>query len=274
MHLGFGQAMGLQDHLTWNPPSWSIAAEFWTYLIFATALHVAATRLSRIRFAAEGLLLLLLIGSAAVLVGYSQHGMDATYDLGLFRCIVGFLIGHFVYWLWQVCPREIFDSALLEIAVLIAATFYVCSAGRGVYSFAAPLVFAMVVLVFAFEAGPVSRLLSNRFAEWLGRISYSIYMWQAFIIFNVVDRPVSVAEKITHKVLTATDASSALGGEAGKLIVLGGHVMPLALTLAYLAMLVAVAGLSYRFIEKPAQEWFRNALAVGAANRDRVGSRH
>jgi peptidoglycan/LPS O-acetylase OafA/YrhL len=260
MHLAFAQAMGIQDHLTWNPPSWSIAAEFWTYMIFAATLHVAETRFARVRFAAEGLLGLLLIGSAAVLLRYSERGMDVTYDLGLFRCICGFLVGHFVYRLWQVCPRDIFDSPLVEVAVLVATAGFVSVAGRSGYSFFAPLVFAVVVLVFAYEAGPVSRLMTNRGNEWLGRISYSIYMWQAFIIFNLVDRPVSIIEKITHRTLTTTDANSALGGEAGKLIVLGGHLMPLLVTAVYLAVLVVVASISYRWIEKPGQEWLRAAM--------------
>ena len=171
LNLVFGQSIGLVNQLTWNPPSWSIAAEFWTYLIFAATLHVAATRLRRFAFAAEGLLAMLLIASVAILISYSQHAQDATYDLGLFRCLYGFLIGHFVYRLWQVCPRDVFDTAFIEIAVLIIAIFYVSMAGRTGYSFLAPLVFAVVVLVFAFEAGPVSRMMSNRGNQWLGRTS-------------------------------------------------------------------------------------------------------
>lgn len=260
LNLVFGQSIGLVNQLTWNPPSWSIAAEFWTYLIFAATLHIAATRLQRFAFAAEALLAILLIASVVILTSYSQHAQDATYDLGLFRCLYGFLIGHFVYRLWQVCPRDVFDTAFLEIAVLIIGIFYVSMAGRTGYSFLAPLVFAVVVLVFAFEAGPVSRLLSNRGNQWLGRISYSIYMWQAFIIFNLVDRPVSIAEKITHRVLTTTDnAASALGGEAGKLIVLGGQLLPMLVTLLFLAVLILVASVSYRLIEQPGQEWMRQA---------------
>jgi peptidoglycan/LPS O-acetylase OafA/YrhL len=174
LNLVFGQSMGLVNQLTWNPPSWSIAAEFWTYQIFAATLHIAATRLQRFAFAAEGLLAILLIASVAILTSYSQHAQDATYDLGLFRCLYGFLIGHFVYRLWQICPRDMFDTAFLEIAVLVIAIFYVSMAGRTGYSCLAPLVCAVVVLVFAFEAGPVSKLMSNRGNEWLGRISYSI----------------------------------------------------------------------------------------------------
>ena len=155
--------------------------------------------------------------------------------------------------------------------MLIIAVFYVSMAGRTGYSFLAPLVFAVVVLVFAFEAGPVSRLMSNRGNQWLGRISYSIYMWQAFIIFNLVDRPVSIAEKITHRVLTTTDGTgSALGGEAGKLIVLGGHVLPALVTLLFLGVLIAVASVSYRLIEQPGLEWAR--LAGWSNERSKTAS--
>ena len=226
-----------------------------TYLIFAAALCASATHFARRRFAAEALLLVLLAASVAILVSYSDRGQDVTYDLGLFRCLYGFLVGHFVYRLWQVCPRELFETRLLEIAVLIIAVYYVSTTGRGGYGFLAPLVFAAVVLVFAFEAGLISKLMSNRVNDWLGRISYSIYMWQAFIIFNLIDRPVSIIEKITHRVLTTTEgAGSALAGEAGKLIVLGGHVLPILATLLFFGVLVAVASISYRLIERPGQD--------------------
>jgi hypothetical protein len=146
------------------------------------------------------------------------------------------------------------------------------------YSFLAPLIFAFVVFVFAFETGPVSRLMLNKGNVWLGRISYSIYMWQAFIIFNFVDRPISMIEKMTGRVLTTTEgASSALGGEAGKLIVLGGHIMPILMTMLFVGFLIAVASVSYYLIEKPGQElfaglalWLRRRLSQ---HRDRsVGS--
>jgi peptidoglycan/LPS O-acetylase OafA/YrhL len=257
MNLAFGQSFGLSPQLTWNPPSWSICAEFWTYLIFAAALLTASTWFRRIRFAVGGLVAMLLVGSVAILVAFSRDGMDATHDLGLARCLYGFLVGHLTYRLWQAAARARFAAGALEVASLIAAVFYVSMVGHSAYSFLAPLVFAVVVFLFAFEAGPVSRLMSNRVNEWLGRISYSIYMWQAFIIFNLVDRPVSIVEKITHRVLTTTDGvSSALGSEAGKLIVLGGQLVPILVTLLYLGLLVAVASVSYRLFEKPDPELF------------------
>jgi hypothetical protein len=257
INLVFGQSFGLIPHLTWNPPSWSICAEFWTYLVFAAVLVVSSTWLARFRFAALVLVVLILAFSVSVLILFSQHGMDASYDLGFVRCLYGFLVGHLTYRLFQVTPKAMLDSRFPELAMLILIVEYVSTAGRGGTSFFAPLVFSAVVFVFAFEAGPVSRLMSNRGNDWLGKVSYSIYMWQAFIIFNFVDRPVSIAEKITGRVLTTTEGvSSALGGEAGKLIVLGGQVLPIVATLLFLVFLVAVASASYYLIERPGQKLF------------------
>jgi len=278
MNLAFAQSFGLEQQLTWNPPSWSICAEFWTYLIFAGALFVATTWLGRIRFAAAGLIAAILIGSAATLIMLGQHGIDATYDLGLVRCLYGFLVGHVTYRLWQAASRARFNTGFLEAAALIAVVVYVSVVGRTGYSFFAPLVFAVVVLVFAFESGPVSRLMSNRGNDWLGRISYSLYMWQAFIIFNFVDRPVSIIEKMTGRVLTTTEGvGSALGNEASKLIVLGGHFLPILVTLLFVGFLVAVASVSYYLIEKPGQQLFarlaRRQRRSGSLSQDGGRSR-
>lgn len=257
INLVFGQSFGLIQHLTWNPPSWSICAEFWTYLVFAMVLVVSSTWLARFRYAALALVVLVLAASVSIFLLFSQHGMDASYDLGLVRCLYGFLVGHLTYRLFQVTPKAALDSRFPELAMLIVIVEYVSMAGRSDYSFFAPLVFAAVVFVFAFEAGPVSRLMSNKVNDWLGKVSYSIYMWQAFIIFNFVDRPVSIVEKITGRVLTTTEGvSSALGGEAGKLIVLGGQVLPIVVTLLFLVFLVAIASVSYYLIERPGQKLF------------------
>lgn len=257
VNLAFAQSFGIEQQLTWNPPSWSICAEFWTYIIFAGAVFIAATRLGRFRYATEILIAAMLIGSVSILVLFAKQGIDATFDLGLVRCLYGFLVGHLTYRLWQAASGLKFRAGVLEVGALIVTVGFVSVAGRTGWSFLAPLVFAAVVLVFAFEQGPVSRLMSNKGNEWLGRISYSIYMWQAFIIFNFVDRPVSILEKMTGRAFTTMEgAGSALGNEAGKLIVFGGHLVPILVTLLFLGLLVAVASVSYYLIEKPGQQLF------------------
>jgi peptidoglycan/LPS O-acetylase OafA/YrhL len=257
LNLVFGQSFGFVQHLTWNPPSWSICAEFWTYLAFGSVLVFSSTWLARFRVASMVLVAAVLAVSVSILVLFAQHGMDASYDFGFARCLYGFLVGHLTYRLFQITPKATLDSRFPELAMLIIIVYFVSLAGRGGVSFFAPLVFAAAVFVFAFEAGPLSRLMSNGVNDWLGKISYSIYMWQAFIIFNFVDRAVSIVEKKTGWVLTTTEGvSSALGGEAGKLIVLGGHVLPMLVTVLFLVLLVAVASVSYYLIERPGQKLF------------------
>jgi len=261
MNLVFAQSFGLIQNLTWNPPSWSICAEFWTYLVFAIVLMAGSTWFGRFRFATAALITVMLVGSISILALFAQHGIDASYDLGFFRCLYGFLVGHVTYRIFQTVSKARWDAGFLEWAVLIAMASYVSLVGRTDYSLFAPLVFAATVFIFAFEAGPVSRLMSNKVNDWLGRVSYSIYMWQAFIIFNFVDRPVSILEKLTGRVLTTTDdANSALGGEAGKLIVLGGHVLPILVTLAFIGFLIAFASASYYLVELPGQKFFAHMV--------------
>jgi hypothetical protein len=256
-NLLLGQSLGIEGQLTWNPPSWSICAEFWTYLIFASALLAGATWLRRIRFATEFLLVVLLIGSAGILVLFARHGIDATYDLGIIRCIYGFVVGHLTYRLWQATSGVRLKTALLEVVVVIAVAVYVSLAGRTFYSFLAPLMFAAVVFVFAFEQGPISGLMLNRGSVWLGRISYSIYMWQAFIIFNFIDRAVAVLEKVTGRTFTTTAPIDAVSGmDAGKLIAFDGYVVPILATLFFVGLVIAVASASNYLIEMPGQRLF------------------
>jgi peptidoglycan/LPS O-acetylase OafA/YrhL len=273
-NLFFGQSFGIDQQLTWNPLSWSICAEFWTYLIFAAALLVASTWLRHVRSASEILIAAIPIGAAAILMLFSQHAIDVTFDLGLARCIYGFFVGHLTYRLWRMVSHVEFRGGLPEATTLLAAVLYVSLAGHAAISFLAPLVFAIVVFVFAFESGPVSRLMLNKANAWLGQISYSMYMWQAFIIFNLVDRPVSMIEKMTGRVLTTTVlAGATFGNETRKLIVLDGHLLTIAVIVLFVGLLIAVASVSYYLIEKPGQKLFAR-LADGLRSRfGRYGGR-
>src|ERR1700761_6810746 len=92
VNLVFGQSFGLVQHLTWNAPSWSICAEFWTYLVFATVLVASSTWFAGFRFAETTLVLIVLTLSVLILVLFAKSGIDASYDLGFARCLYGFLV--------------------------------------------------------------------------------------------------------------------------------------------------------------------------------------
>ncbi len=243
------QALGFTGPTGWNTPAWSISTEFWTYAVFALLC------LGRRRF----LMLtapVLVIGGLGIVAGYSQNGMDTTFDFGFARCVAGFFSGVLVHALWlrtrAVMPTRIMAWNMMELAAVVVAFTFVALVGRGLLSVAAPMVFAAVVYVFAFARGAASSVLHGRAGQVVGRLSYSIYM-TALLISLVFNKG-------------AMTALAKLGLAAGSVTTINGqkHMMydfgvPLANDLyavAYLAVVIGVSWLTYRLVEDPARRYF------------------
>ena len=112
--------------------------------------------------------------------------------------------------------------------------------------------FAWMVLVYASDGGPVSRILHRPFPQLLGRISYSIYMTHYAIVILIK---------------TAMTLFTDLVVQIGDSAVIGGpRWLGDGLTLAYLALVVGVSCLTYQWIEDPGRRWFnRGSETVPAA---------
>ena len=240
------QALGLDSGLTWNLPGWSISAEFWTYLVFGLAC-VVSPKTKSVMLAAVAAL------SAILVVNFAQHGMDATYDLGFPRCLMGFVLGHLVYRLHRECrrPQAGFTAAMEWVAV-IAIVLYVAAAGRGPLSFAAPLVFAIAVYIFSFETGPISQMLRMSPFQSLGLWSYSIYMVHDLVTY-VLSLGTSVAQRWLGRDLWHEMIS---GGTATRVIDFNSTAAGDGLAIGYLAVVIGLASLTYRYVEKPGQRLF------------------
>jgi peptidoglycan/LPS O-acetylase OafA/YrhL len=241
------QGTGLADKLTWNTPSWSISAEFWTYIVFALVVTLQV-RHRPIAFA------LLAAAGAAVLVVFAQHGMDATYDLGLPRCIFGFFLGCLVYWARSRQPTAFLPNPTRNELIAVAAIIiFVSISGRTSLSFAAPLIFAAAVYIFSFEAGPVSRLLTVRPFQNLGRWSYSIYMVQALIVFVI-----GLAVSELQRRLGVPLWKNVLEDGINVRMIASDHVILLDVVhVAYVFAVIAVAAVTYRWIEEPGRRYFQ-----------------
>ena len=250
-------AFGLHDGLTWNGPSWSISAEFWTYLVFAVFC------LAHLRRPAIGAALLV-AGGALVLILFSPRYIDATYDYGFFRSVYGFFLGHLIYRLraGQTVTLPPAFASILEAATLALVVAFVALAQHAPASLAAPFVFAWVVYVFSFEGGFFSRLLTGAPFRQFGLWSYSIYMVHALILQIAVYAVVGV-EHLTGLTLRAMVPSN---GWSYPVI---AFASPLAMNLfcaGFVLVVVAVASQTYRYVEEPWRLYF-NALA-------RSGRRH
>src|SRR5512140_3679493 len=173
------QSLNIHDGLSWNGPSWSISTEMWAYVVFAIVSLWLGLR--------NWMLLLAVIALPLLLSQLSHTGMDTTFDYGLLRCVFGFALGvacHRIYDLRPARPgaRHPLLMTGLECLTVAGVIGYVWMAGTSGWSFLAPFVFAAAVLVFAAEAGAVSRLFRWSWVKWLGTHSYSIYLTHFFFV--------------------------------------------------------------------------------------------
>lgn len=254
-------AVGLSKGLSWNGPSWSVGAEFWSYVVFCCVVLASRGAARLATFAAisasAGLLLLL----------RSPHGaaMDTTYDFGFLRALYGFFIGALVHAavLFRKSQIPTWRSATaLEAGATGAAILFLIFCSENRFSLAAPLVFAPLVFVFASQAGALSGVLQRRIFVRLGMWSYSIYMIQQLVL-NVWIQAVTAAMARFHfsplrSVESVGQPLLASNSTFEFLVLQGGQV-------ALLVAIVAIASFTFASIERPARTVFNslaNQLAV------------
>ena len=132
--------------------------------------------------------------------------------------------------------------------VLVLA--FIAAAGTGPLSFLAPLVFTAAVYVFAFEAGGVSRFMKNPILLRLGALSYSIYMVHAFVLL-ILENSTAVAGKLLGVRL---ETARIINGSRIGLLDFGNPWIMDGVALIYVAAVIALASLTYRYVEVPGYE--------------------
>lgn len=234
--------LGLHDRLTWNQPSWSISAEFWTYVLYAVIV-IAARRWAIVVSIA---LLILALGSLMLL---SDRNLGVDYDYGFLRCIAGFLVGTLVLKTVQYRHVNLPLPTVLETAAVTMVVMFVTLAGRTPVEFAAPFLFAVVVWLFAHEQGALSVVLKTPPISMLGLISYSIYMVHSLVI-TLVHRAATVLEQLLGVQLAPTVISD--GVEIRYVSFADPWVMDVFVVL-YVLTVVGIARLTWAWIEMPGQ---------------------
>jgi peptidoglycan/LPS O-acetylase OafA/YrhL len=230
------QALGVLNTLSWNTPSWSISAEFYTYIVFGVVLLCARFQKSIRVFYLISAAIVVASGSL-VIFGMHKTTLNFHYDFGILRCITGFFLGALalgaVPYLSSISVPPPLQT-LIHAACVASAIVVVCVVGwYPPVSFAAPPIFAaMFVSLMLFPKQSVPRLLSVQPLVWLGQRSYSIYMVQALIL------------GIAQNVLDLLGA-----GRVGKIdAALSGQASSAALLILLTAVLV-FADFTYRRIE-------------------------
>lgn len=251
------QGLGVNPQNWLNFASWSISAEFAAYVIFA----VVVSRIGPTIWP----WLLPIIAGPVVLATISPDGMNATYDYGIVRCLYGFALGVLSFDLRERFPAlraRLVRSGetLLETASVMLVVGYVSVAGSSVtLQVASPLVFTLVVLVFAREAGAVSRRLTVPFMLVIGTLTYSIYMLHP-LVRAVVRAILMVVERLWHTDLFVSYALSS-GHEPTKVVSINGSLwLGDLLQIAMLLLTVLLSVATYRLVEEPGRNWVRRLM--------------
>lgn len=239
-------ALGLHDGATWNFPSWSISVEFWAYATFGALCLRPWGRSRRAALAVAAL-------GAAVVAAWSREWLHTIADFGYFRGLFGFFTGVLTYrWLADKLWRGLPAATAWEVAAVAMVVLFVAHADKGsAITLAAPLVFAGAVAVFAFSQGAVSCWLATAPACALGRWSYSIYLVHTLVLV-ALGRAVTLAEAVGQVSLTTPHEVNGVGRV---LLTFGAPWIADVAAVLYLGVVVALSACTWRWIERPCQDW-------------------
>lgn len=244
-------SLHLYDFFTWNAPSWSISTEFYTYVIFA-ACCVGLRKHAWIALPVA------MIGGPVLIATLSKNNMSTEYDWGIIRCVYGFAAGVVcwnVYRRWNGKLRTWLSGTVAEWGAIGLMFAFVSAAGTTVLSLAAPYVFALVVLVFAFERGSASAILRLRPLVFLGTVSYSIYLTHFFIARRFADAGRALDKLWDIDVFARREIDGQYFDVLGTQQWHGDIAYPV-----FLATVIAVSYFTYRWIEKPGRDWMRDRI--------------
>jgi peptidoglycan/LPS O-acetylase OafA/YrhL len=208
----------------WNVPSWSISAEAFAYVLFPLLVTVwaARPRLTQAAVVAGSFLFYVLAG----------RSLDITVGLAPLRCLAGFGLGMVLFYHRALIER-IPGRNLLQLATVAWILTALAIPVRDAVIVPA---FAALVFLTWTDEGIVARWLSAGPLQWLGKLSYSVYLMHV---------PVNVAVWFVWGRLEPRLHLDAAVSRA------------MFLCLMFITVL-AVASFTYAFVEKPWRERLRH----------------
>lgn len=160
----------------WNNVSWSISAEWAAYLCFPAVAWFALRLRSKTTIVATVLGLFVALGLSIMSVAY-----QGTAAYGMHRVAAEFTAGVLLFRLWQQADQGAATAWGAAAGVALGALILGGGAAEAILGYAAalpvfPVLAAIVVYGLAAGDGPLVRSLSAAPLQYLGRISYSLYL--------------------------------------------------------------------------------------------------
>jgi len=237
-------SFGLTKIYNWNIPSWSISAEWAAYLLFpiiALCIHKKKT--------ISVILLILLIIFAYYSIMYLlprknpinpaipvPHNLNTTFDYGYIRGIAGFTTGILVYLLYEL--RAVRKALSHDVAALLIIFAIIISMHFALNDSLTVLLFAMLVLSFTANTGKIAQLCNRKIPQFLGDISYSVYLMQIFL-----------QEPFSHGIYLP--GITGIGRGKQNIDFSSGILY----CITYLILLIMISYITYQWVERPSRRF-------------------
>lgn len=239
------QAWGPFDRNFWNGPSWSISCEAFAYLLFAVT---APWRPLRRRLAPVAVLAFAVASYTYAATTHDGLGQAFYGPAAVLRGVSGFLLGALM---WEVVSaprcRDLLAGltdrtlSLLQLAT-VAVVLVLMQLLHGPAIIVALVPLALLVPLLHVDRGVVCDWLTTRAMQFLGEISYSVYMVHFFILLT--------ADTLLKRLLPAAAHWPDLPMLPGTLV-----------SLALAGVVIAAATLTWRFVEEPGRAFGRRVVA-------------
>lgn len=248
----------LTETMSFNYPSWSISIEFYIYMLFG-ALCLLSLRSRFVMFACVAVVAFTMIFTEnEPLVWRAMLGLSCFFAGNITYLAYLLIRDRFVPVRWMM--------TVLEVA-LTYTTYWMVMNDYSDRSPIASLMFCVLVLVFAFEAGLVSTFLKTAVFRLLGKLSYSIYMTHAALLF-CLSTVFIVAQKLTGR-----DLSPMIDGQ--RFMDTGSDLGNNALVVVVTLAAIGLAALAHKYIELKGVElgkWVTGASNGKAPGNQGIGA--
>ena len=228
--------VGIDDSDLFNFASWSISAEFWAFVTLTSCFVLTRGRRRRIVFG---------IGAVALCIAFylacwwqpATHSFDASrlLDRNLARSVMAYFVGMLAFELRGQYLEALSDRVIgaLQAITLLTIGLVICNQPWLFMSQIWSLpVWAALIISLSYGRGWAVSVLGCAPMVWLGERSYGIYMVHSIVIIM-----------IKHRVL-----------------MIGNPSLRTAMLLPYLAVVVVLGHLLYRYVEMPAAAWMKQRV--------------
>ncbi|KAA1242377.1 acyltransferase [Aquimarina sp. RZ0] len=251
------QAWGMHLEASYNVPSWSISAEWFLYLIFPFLLFF----MNKYKKTAKWLIAVFAIAGLCSIMYHFQpmdwllrneylnipdtnvpkNSINVITGIALLRGLCSFSVGMVLYeifrtkWMIKYLSKSYVSFAIWSFLLIVWI-------GDWLPDVLAIPFFCILLLNAVYSQGVLKRLLNNRVFNYLGEISYSIYMIHVPLMFllYMITLMLGIEGESAHESTNFLD--NFIASIIGLLVVIG------------------LASLTYYFIEKPLRKYLNEKI--------------